>query len=301
QQRRRLDRASSRPPRPPRRSRRDRGRKRRHRAGETAAGSVPRSARPPGPATERGDRVRGLAERRHGREGGGPDLRRGPEPDHRNACTGRRGPRARIARGRSASRAARTLLTLIAEIRLAGAGGEPVDFVRTIVSHGVAELPPNRLDFEARALETTLPVASGARTVRLTSAHGKLRLDVVAGSAGTRASSALEKTIAHMFRLDEDLSAFYSTVREDAELAWCAQGAGRMLRAPTVYEDVVKTICTTNTSWSGTRKMTHALVDNLGVKAPGGGRTFPTAEAMADVDEGFYREVVRAGYRGPYF
>jgi 3-methyladenine DNA glycosylase/8-oxoguanine DNA glycosylase len=44
-----------------------------------------------------------------------------------------------------------------------------------------------------------------------------------------------------MFRLDEDLSPFYSTVRKDAELAWCAQGAGRMLRAPTVFEDVVKT------------------------------------------------------------
>ena len=192
-------------------------------------------------------------------------------------------------------------MTLVAEIPLAGAGGEPVDFVRTIVSHGVAELPPNRLDFAARALETTLPVANSARTVRLTSARGKLRIDVVAGSAGKRTSSALEKTVAHMFRLDEDLSSFYSTVREDAELAWCAQGAGRMLRASTVFEDVVKTICTTNTSWSGTRKMTHALVDNLGVEAPGGGRTFPTPEAMAEVDEGFFKEVVRAGYRGPYF
>jgi N-glycosylase/DNA lyase len=132
-------------------------------------------------------------------------------------------------------------LTLVAEIPLAGAGGEPVDFVRTIVSHGVAELPPNRLDFAARALETTLPVASGARAVRLTSARGKLRIDVVAGSAGTRASNALGKTVAHMFRLDENLSAFYRTVCDDAELAWCAEGAGRMLRAPTVFEDVVKT------------------------------------------------------------
>jgi len=54
-----------------------------------------------------------------------------------------------------------------------------------------------------------------------------------------------------------------------------------MLRAPTVFEDVVKTICTTNTAWSGTRKMTSALVENLGVAAPGGGHTFPTAQAMA--------------------
>jgi 3-methyladenine DNA glycosylase/8-oxoguanine DNA glycosylase len=192
-------------------------------------------------------------------------------------------------------------LTLVAEIPLAGAGGEPVDFARTIASHGVAELPPNRLDLETRVLETTLPVTGGARTVRLTAVRGKLRVDVVAGGAGTRVGAALTKTVAHMFRLDEDLSVFYAAVYEDAELAWCAQGAGRMLRAATVFEDVVKTICTTNTAWSGTRKMTHALVENLGVKAPGGSRTFPTPEAMAGVDEDFYREVVRAGYRGPYF
>jgi N-glycosylase/DNA lyase len=192
-------------------------------------------------------------------------------------------------------------LTLVAELPLRGTGGEPVDFVRTIVSHGVAELPPNRLDLETRVLETTLPVTGGARTLRLTAARGKLRVDVVAGGAGARVGAALTKTVAHMFRLDEDLSVFYAAVYEDAELAWCAQGAGRMLRAPTVFEDVVKTICTTNTAWSGTRKMTHALVENLGVKAPGGSRTFPTPEAMAAVDEDFYREVVRAGYRGPYF
>jgi CBS domain-containing protein len=45
-----------------------------------------------------------------------------------------------------------------------------------------------------------------------------------------------------MFRLDEDLSGFYALVQKD-ELSWCALGAGRMLRAPTVFEDVVKTIC----------------------------------------------------------
>jgi 3-methyladenine DNA glycosylase/8-oxoguanine DNA glycosylase len=191
-------------------------------------------------------------------------------------------------------------LTIAAEIPLVGAGGEPVDFVRTIVSHGVAELPPNSLDLEARVLETTLPVTGGARTVRLTAGRSGLRVELVKGTAGARASTALVESVRHMFRLDEDLSAFYDSVREDQELAWCADGAGRMLRAPTVFEDVVKTICTTNTAWSGTRKMTRALVDNLGIEAPGGGRTFPTPEAMAEADELFYRDVVRAGYRGPY-
>jgi N-glycosylase/DNA lyase len=191
-------------------------------------------------------------------------------------------------------------LTLVAEIPLLGAGGEPVDFARTIVSHGVAELPPNRVDLATRTLETTLPVPGGARTVRLTHADGKLRVDAVAGRVGARARDALDTAIAHAFRLDEDLSGFYAVVSEDGDLSWCVNGAGRMLRAPTVFEDVVKTICTTNTAWSGTRKMTAALVEHLGVEAPGGSRTFPTPQRMAEADEDFYRAVVRAGYRGPY-
>jgi 3-methyladenine DNA glycosylase/8-oxoguanine DNA glycosylase len=130
----------------------------------------------------------------------------------------------------------------IAELLLQGAGGEPVDFARTIVSHGVAELPPNQIELETRTLETTLPVGEGARTVRITADDGRLLVDMIAGRSGTRVRDTLASTVAHMFRLDEDLSAFYRAVSEDAELAWCAEGAGRMLRASTVFEDVVKTI-----------------------------------------------------------
>jgi hypothetical protein len=92
-------------------------------------------------------------------------------------------------------------MALAAEISLIGAAGEPVDFARTIVSHGVAELPPNRVDLPGRVLETTLPTRRGARTVRITEHGGKLRIE---GSADPK----LKKTVAHMFRLDEDLSAF---------------------------------------------------------------------------------------------
>jgi 3-methyladenine DNA glycosylase/8-oxoguanine DNA glycosylase len=124
----------------------------------------------------------------------------------------------------------------VREVPLRGPRGEPVDFARTIVSHGVAELPPNRIDLAARVLETTLPVPRGARTVRITARGKKLRLETVAGSFAPQ----LERTVAHMFRLDEDLSGFYALVQDD-ELSWCTLGAGRMLRAPTVFEDVVKT------------------------------------------------------------
>ena len=119
-------------------------------------------------------------------------------------------------------------MTRSADLPLRGAGGEPVDFARTIVSHGVAELPPNHLDLDARTLETTLPVPGGARAVRLTAANGDARVELVAGRAGQRTLRTLTSTVEHMLRLDEDLS-------------WCELGAGRMLRAPTVFEDVVKT------------------------------------------------------------
>jgi 3-methyladenine DNA glycosylase/8-oxoguanine DNA glycosylase len=136
----------------------------------------------------------------------------------------------------------RRVLTLVAELPLRGTGGEPVDFAGTIVSHGVAELLPNRVELEARTLETTLPVPRGARTVRVTAGDAKLRIEAVAGSVGAQARKALTQSVAHMFRLDEDLSGFYTLVGEDGDLAWSAVGAGRMLRAPTVFEDVVKRI-----------------------------------------------------------
>ena len=68
-----------------------------------------------------------------------------------------------------------------------------------------------------------------------------------------------------------------------------------------MFEDVVKTICTTNCAWSATPRMTSALVDHLGERSAGGfGRAFPTPEAMAAAPLEFYRDVVRAGYRRTY-
>jgi N-glycosylase/DNA lyase len=105
-----------------------------------------------------------------------------------------------------------------------------------------------------------------------------------------------------MLRLDEDLSGFYAAAAADPALAWVTAGAGRMLRAPTVFEDLIKTICTTNCTWSATERMVGALVSELGSPAVGvpERRAFPTPQALAEVEEAFYTDVARAGYRGPY-
>ena len=195
-----------------------------------------------------------------------------------------------------------------AEFPLVGPAGEAIDLRRVFLSHGIAELPPMRLDQKAWTFEITVPVAGvGARTLTISQARPGHGLISVAGQSLTpRVAAAVMAQVRHVLSLDLDLTPFYAVAAEDPDLAWVLMGAGRMVRSPTVFEDVVKTICTTNTSWGGTTRMVNALVEHLGEKAPGApgggpyGRAFPTPAAMAAAPAGFYKKVAGAGYRGPY-
>jgi 3-methyladenine DNA glycosylase/8-oxoguanine DNA glycosylase len=189
------------------------------------------------------------------------------------------------------------------EIALRGPAGEPVDLWRTLVSHGVASLPPSQLNEEARVLTVTVPVSRAKpRTIRIREARaGKARVDVLGPAPSLRVLREIRGVVSRMLNLEEDLSPLYAAAAADAELSWVTGGAGRMLRSPTVFEDVVKTICTTNCTWSATERMVGALVEELGEESAGRfGRAFPTPAAMAAAPESFYRDVVRAGYRGHY-
>jgi len=193
-------------------------------------------------------------------------------------------------------------------LSLLGPSGEPADLRRTLFSHGFADLPPLALQREAGTLEVTVPVgAARPRTVHVTSGGPGYALVRVAGRPpGPRVRAGVAAAVGHILRLDEDLSPFYAIARGDPELAWVCRGAGRMIRSPTVFEDVVKTLCTTNCSWALTRQMVGALVAHLGAPAAGAprtgwrGRTFPSPQVMADASTRFYRDVVHAGYRVPY-
>ena len=188
------------------------------------------------------------------------------------------------------------------QIPLRGPSGEPVDLVRTFMSHGVADLLPGRVDEAARSYTTTLALPrTQPRTIRISEGRPAFaRVEVKGRKLGQRAADDLTAAVRQILNLDEDLSEFYALVEDDPDLSWATAGAGRMLRTPTVFEAAIKTICTTNVAWSATVRMVNALVGHLGESAATGAHSFPTAEAMASVPERFYRETMRDGYRSAY-
>lgn len=174
-------------------------------------------------------------------------------------------------------------------------------FKRTIISHGWCELLPFEIDRDRWALTRTLELSDGAPvTVRLTATKRAVRIDA-SRTLGKKAVDQVLRDVRHMLRLDDDMAAFYQTMDATPDFKWVSeQGAGRLLRAPTVFEDLVKMICTTNCSWSLTTKMVTGLVHSLGRESASGQRAFPTPEAMALMPSKFYVNEVRAGYRAPY-
>jgi 3-methyladenine DNA glycosylase/8-oxoguanine DNA glycosylase len=176
------------------------------------------------------------------------------------------------------------------------------NFKRTVLSHGWYGLAPFALDRATWTLRCVLDAGSGAPlTVEITTAEHALNVRAPR-KLSARSIAQITRAVRHIMRLDDDMQVFYAAMKRDTDFAWIAQeGAGRLLRSPTVFEDLVKTICTTNCSWALTLKMVNELVNNLGRPARDGTRAFPTPAEMAAAPASFYRDVARAGYRAPYF
>ncbi|HET6274913.1 MAG TPA: hypothetical protein VFE16_03095 [Candidatus Cybelea sp.] len=182
-------------------------------------------------------------------------------------------------------------MKVVCELPLRGAGGEPISFARTIHSHGCARLAPAAIEASPLAYRRRFRV--GARVIDVRLRERDENLVVEAPALRRPEAHLLKAAIARMFRLHDDLSPFYERIAGDALLGWATRGAGRILASPTVFEDVIKTICTTNCAWSATIRMTRALSEL-------DGGAFPEAATLAATPESWFREVARMGYRGPY-
>jgi len=122
-------------------------------------------------------------------------------------------------------------------------------------------------------------------------------LEVPLPAASKRRLTELTRRI---FNLDLDLAPVYRRLRSEPHYRWAERkGAGRLLRSGSVWEDLVKTLMTTNTTWAGTRNMVARIVE-LGPANETGWRAFPTPDQVAAYSQPQLQDHVRAGYRTAY-
>lgn len=179
----------------------------------------------------------------------------------------------------------------------------------TLTSHGWVVLAPNQYIKEDNSFSRVEPLPGG-QVARLTvsSAHQapdtSIEVHVESpGKLGANDKAHIERITRHMLRLDEDYTEFHALCA-DRGGAWAglASGKGRMLRSPTLFEDLVKVICTTNIQWGGTRRMVRELVDAYGLpyEADPALKTFPAPDTIAADPLEAFRSKVNLGYRATF-
>ncbi len=179
----------------------------------------------------------------------------------------------------------------------------PFSFRSVVASHGWLQLVPFNFLEETGRLTYVDRLASG-RVVELNlrEASGGVSVEV-AGSLTAAEKSEVKSRVSWMLGLDMDFTEFYALARKEPKLKNAQKKAqGRVLRCPTLFEDVIKTILTTNTLWAATRRMCLNLVTQFGEELPGDAsrHAFPIPSALAGTSETVLRTQTRLGYRAPY-
>lgn len=169
-----------------------------------------------------------------------------------------------------------------------------IDLDLVVRSHGWYDLPPFSYDEKQRRL--TFKALIAERTVQVVLEED--REGVVVRTPKGISARSVAPIVRRVLDLDADLSGFHTLCRARGAqgFRWMAdRGAGRILRAPSLFEDAVKVLATTNCSWALTRVITTKLIDVFDREG-----TFPDATFVAGLSEARLRKDVSLGYRAPY-
>ena len=165
-------------------------------------------------------------------------------------------------------------------------------FYETIAAHGWRRLLPFVWDEDTQTLSRAEDLGEG-HVVRLTIRAGADGVEVQ--TDGDEAE--ITRCVRRMLQMDLPMGEFHAYCRNQAALASIAErGRGRMLRSPTLWEDVVKVIATTNTTWAQTIAMTARIVAAFGTE----GLAFPSPAQIAAVSLDEFAAKARMGYRNAY-
>ncbi|HET6872956.1 MAG TPA: hypothetical protein VFH42_08225 [Sporolactobacillaceae bacterium] len=178
-------------------------------------------------------------------------------------------------------------------------------FDTTVKGHGWYRLAPFHYFEEEKKLTRVEELSSG-RVVQLiiTPEHEQaINVSVEDEELTEQEGTEILKKVRWMFRLDEDLQPFYKRCLELPEMAYVAEEKhGRLLRSSTLFEDFVKVMLTTNTTWNRTISMTALLVEKLGkpLTSHPDQKAFPQPVSIVNHGVSFLKEEIRLGYRSDY-
>ena len=163
-----------------------------------------------------------------------------------------------------------------------------VSLSMTVQSHGWVALEPWKWDEEAGELSRT-DLLGGATTITVAQS-GPRAIEVRAEGTDV---SGVEATVRRWLSLDWDPTEAIETASAvDGEVAdVIRQGGGRFLRGSNFYEDYLKTVCTVQINWAGTRRMASRLVQEIGEGF------VPTPVQVLDAGEAALRERASMGFR----
>ncbi len=181
----------------------------------------------------------------------------------------------------------------------------PFSLPAVINSHGWVQLAPFTQKEHGFEIVQRLPTGRVVNIV-VSAAFGGIRA-TAPDDLDAAERAAVADTVSWMVGLEQDFAPFYALCAAEPKLARVPENAkGRVLRSPTLFEDTLKTILTTNTQWGGTKRMVRALVERYGALLPPDVPTagpwrqaFPTPERLAEVDPEEFRTEARLGYRAP--
>lgn len=170
----------------------------------------------------------------------------------------------------------------------------PFDFEHLVLSHGWAFLAPFEWDEKQHVLMRRFVVEGQAVDVEFSYSRRAGQAAVCCNN-GSRLSSgvrtALRAAARRMFWLDSDFSDLWGMCRGDAELGYVSRRrCGGMLRSPTVFEDIIKTVCTTNCDWRNTKRMCDGLCSLQN-------GAFPDPATVLQVSTAALRSRTSMGYR----
>lgn len=104
------------------------------------------------------------------------------------------------------------------------------------------------------------------------------------------ARAQLRAALTRMLRLDESAETIAHFHKLDPR--WRRRGQGRLLRSPTLFEDIIKTVTSCNVAWSSTKRMNTRLCEVYGI-----GGAFPQPATLAAARPAHMRASCGVGYR----